>query len=67
MEKGFYYIALKAQVPIVLIGVDYPSKTIYATKVVIPTGDFEKEMREIKLYFKAFRGKHPANFTIGDV
>ncbi len=66
-KKGFYYIALKAQVPIVLIGVDYPSKTIYATKVVIPTGDFEKEMREIKLYFKAFRGKHPANFTIGDV
>ena len=27
-KKGFYYIALKAQVPIILIGVDYPSKTI---------------------------------------
>ena len=23
LEKGFYYISLKAQVPIVLIGIDY--------------------------------------------
>lgn len=66
-KKGFYYIALKAQVPIVLIGIDYPSKTISATKVVIPTGDFENEMREIKRYFKSFHGKNPANFSTGEV
>lgn len=66
-KKGFYYIALKAQVPIVLIGIDYPSKTIHATKALMPTGDFEKDIREIKLYFKDFRGKHPEQFSIGDV
>lgn len=66
-KKGFYYIALKAHVPIVLIGIDYPSKTISATKVVIPTGDFENEMREIKRYFKSFHGKNPANFSTGEV
>lgn len=66
-KKGFYYIALKANVPIVLIGIDYPSKTISATKVVVPTGDFEKDIREIKLHFKEFKGKHPENFSIGNV
>ncbi|MBE6287861.1 MAG: acyltransferase [Mediterranea massiliensis] len=66
-KKGFYYIALKAQVPIVLIGIDYFTKTITATKSLIPTGDIEKDMREIKLYFKDFKGKYPEKFTIGNI
>lgn len=66
-KHGFYYIALKAQVPIMLIGIDYPTKTITSTKVLMPSGDIEKDMREIKLYFKDFRGKHPENFSIGDI
>ena len=66
-KKGFYYIALKAQVPIMLFGIDYPSKTISCTRTLIPSGDIEKDMREIKLYFKSFRGKHPECFSIGEV
>lgn len=66
-KKGFYYIALKAQVPIMLIGIDYPSKTISSTKAVMPTGDIEKDMREIKLYFKNFKGKNPKNFDLGNI
>lgn len=66
-KKGFYYIALKAGVPIVLVGIDYPSKTISATKAVMPSGDIEKDMREIKLYYKNFTGKHPENFNMGDI
>ena len=49
-KKGFYYIALGANIPIVLYGID-----------------FEKEMREIKLFYKDFKGKYPENFTIGEV
>ena len=63
-KKGFYYIALKANVPILLIGIDYEKKTITATKEVIPSGDIEKDMKEIKLYFKDFKGKKPENFAI---
>lgn len=66
-KKGFYYIALKGQIPIVLIGIDYKTKTITAGKVIIPSGDVDKDMKEIKLYFKQFTGKNPENFTIGDV
>ena len=66
-KKGFYFIALKAELPILLYGVDYEKKLIQCTKTIIPSGDLEKDMREIKLYFKDFKGKKPENFTIGDV
>ena len=66
-KKGFYFIALKAKIPILLYGIDYEKKLIQCTKSIIPTGDIENEMREIKLYFKDFKGKKPENFTIGEV
>ena len=64
-KKGFYFIALKANIPILLYAVDYERKLIQCTKTIIPNGDVEGQMREIKLYFKDFKGKHPENFTIG--
>lgn len=66
-KKGFYYIAMKAQIPILLYGVDYQRHLIQCTKSIIPTGDIENEMREIKLYFKDFKGKNPEKFTIGKI
>ena len=66
-KKGAYFIALKAQIPILLYGVDYEKKLIVCTKSILPTGDVEKEMKELKLYFKDFKGKHPELFTIGEV
>lgn len=64
-KKGFYYIALKAGLPILLYGVDYPSKTIRCTESVIPNGDIEKQMLFIKSYYKDFVGKHPEKFATG--
>jgi 1-acyl-sn-glycerol-3-phosphate acyltransferase len=66
-KKGFYFIALKAGIPILLYGVDYERKLIQCTKTIIPTGDLEADMREIKLYFKDFKGKKPENFSIGEI
>lgn len=66
-KKGFYFIALKAQIPILLYGVDYEKKLIECTRSFVPTGDFEKEMRDTKLYFKDFKGKYPDKFTIGEI
>lgn len=61
-KKGFYFIALKANLPILLFGVDYEKKLIKATKIIIPNGDVEAQMDEIKSYFKDFKGKIPDNF-----
>ncbi|MCI1647028.1 MAG: 1-acyl-sn-glycerol-3-phosphate acyltransferase [Bacteroides sp.] len=66
-KKGFYYIALKAKVPIMLIAIDYPNKTIVSTKSIMPSGDIVKDMREIKLYFKNYKGKNPRNFALGEI
>ena len=66
-KKGFYFIALKAGLPILLYGVDYEKKLISCKKTVIPIGDVDTDMRDIKLYFKDFKGKKPENFTIGEV
>ena len=66
-KKGFYFIALKAGLPILLYGVDYEQRLIRCTKTIIPSGDLDKDMRDIKLYFKDFKGKKPEQFTIGNV
>lgn len=66
-KKGFYFIALKAGIPILLYGIDYEKRLIQCTKTIIPSGDLETDMRDIKLYFKDFKGKIPDNFTIGEL
>ena len=66
-KKGFYFIAQKAGIPILLYGLDYERRLIQCTKTIVPNGDLEGQMREIKLYYKDFKGKYPENFTIGDV
>ncbi|MBO5965148.1 MAG: 1-acyl-sn-glycerol-3-phosphate acyltransferase [Bacteroidaceae bacterium] len=63
-KKGFYYIALKANIPILLYGLDYKRKLIKCSRTFIPTGNVEKDMEEIKQYFTEFEGKHPERFII---
>ncbi len=65
-KSGFYYIALKAKLPIMLYGLDYKRRLIQCNKILTPTGDFEKDMLEIKQYYKDFTGLHPERFTTGD-
>lgn len=64
-KKGFYYIALKAKLPIQLYALDYERKMIVGTKELIPSGDIDTDMRDIKLYYSNFKGRHPEKFTIG--
>ena len=65
--KGILLHCLGGKIPIVLIGIDYEKKCITAGKYLLPTGDIEKDMKEIKLYFKDFKGKHLEKFTIGNI
>ncbi len=63
-KKGFYFIAHKAGIPILLYGVDYERKLIQCTRSFVPTGDVEKDMADIKQYFTAYKAKYPHKFTI---
>lgn len=62
MEKGFYYIALKAGIPIMLYGLDFKEKRIVCHKAVMPDGNIQEQMQEIISYFKSFQGRHPEKF-----
>lgn len=63
-KKGFYFIAHKANIPILLYGLDFEKKVISCTKTVRPSGDFDKEIIEIKEYFRGMKGKNPENFIL---
>lgn len=63
-KRGFYFIAYKANIPILLYGIDYEKKEIVCTKSFTPTGDWDKDIVEIKSYFKDFKGKKPEKFAI---
>ena len=63
-KKGFYYIALKANLPILLYGLDYEHRKVKCTRTFMPTGNVEKDMDEIKSYYKDMKGRHPEKFKI---
>ncbi len=68
-KRGFYYIALKANLPIQLYGIDAQSKTIVCTKEIIPSGDVEKDLREIMEYYRPFKGRgiKPQLFEVEEI
>ena len=63
-KRGFYYIAQGARVPILLTFIDYRTKSAGIEQIFTPTGDEEKDIYEIKSYFKNFTGKNPKGFAV---
>ena len=66
-KKGFYFIAYKAEIPILLYAVDFNKRLIECTKVLVPSGDVEADMKIIKSYYKDYKGKNPALFSVGEI
>ncbi|MFH1004610.1 MAG: 1-acyl-sn-glycerol-3-phosphate acyltransferase [Bacteroidota bacterium] len=61
-KLGFYYVALKAKVPIVLGKIDYKKKCAFIGTSFIPTGDIQKDFEIIREYYKDASPKNPKNF-----
>jgi 1-acyl-sn-glycerol-3-phosphate acyltransferase len=57
-KTGFWHIAVKANVPIVLTYLDFPSKTVGIGPTFYPTGDIEKDIESIKAFYRTKIGKH---------
>lgn len=62
-KTGFYYIALQAQVPIVLAYMDYSTRHSGLGPVFTPTGDVDADMASIKAFYAPFKGKNPDQFN----
>ncbi len=66
LKTGFYYIALKAEVPLVMCKFDFGKKIVGFSDPFYPTGDFEKDLPQILAYFKGVKGKiHEKAYEIG--
>ena len=61
-KTGFYFIALQAQVPIVLAYMDYQRKRSGLGPSFTPTGDVDKDMAEIKRFYAGIKGKNADQF-----
>ncbi len=51
-KTGFYYIALEANVPILLVHFNHPGKKVSFLKLFYPMGDIEKDFKEMEACFE---------------
>ncbi len=57
LRTGFYYIALKANVPIIPVAFDFRKKEVKIGQSLIPTGNYEEDMKLILPFYKGVVGK----------
>ncbi len=58
-KTGFYYMALGAQVPIVMGYIDYQQKVVGLGPCFYPSGNIQADFEQIKAFYAAKVGKYP--------
>ncbi len=65
IKSGFYHIAMKAQIPIVIFSFDFQHKTIYCLGDFFPTGDYAQDLNEMMQRFEGkFSAKRPERLSL---
>ncbi|MBK6391680.1 MAG: 1-acyl-sn-glycerol-3-phosphate acyltransferase [Saprospiraceae bacterium] len=59
LKSGFYYMARKANVPIVMAKFDYEHKIVTYSDPFMTSEDKDADMAKVWAYFKGVKGKHP--------
>ncbi len=59
LKAGFYYIALKASVPIIPVTFDFGKKEVNIGNPFSPTGNYQEDLKSLLLHFKDVKGKIP--------
>ncbi|WP_167607907.1 1-acyl-sn-glycerol-3-phosphate acyltransferase [Maribellus sediminis] len=62
-NKGFFYMAQKARVPIAVASMDYEKKEMGVKAIIYDTSDFKTVMQQINAIYKDVKGKNPAQFA----
>lgn len=58
-KTGFYYMALGAKVPLVLIFVDYRRKQVGVGPLMYPSGDIRADFVHLRAFYSDKTGKYP--------
>ena len=59
-KTGYYFIALKAGVPIILVAFDYGMKTVRISEPRFPSGDYESDYKAYREFYQGVVGKIPS-------
>ncbi len=59
LKTGFYHIAKKAKVPVVMVAFDFGKKQVKIAEPLYPTDDIQKDFKKIRSFFKGVKGKVP--------
>lgn len=62
-KTGFYYVALRAKVPIALGFCDYKRKVAGVLEIFYPSGDVDADMRIIMSKYTNISGKYPELYS----
>ncbi len=62
-KTGFYYVAMKAKVPIALGYCDFRKKEAGVLKVFHPTGDMDADMKMIMKHYMEVNPRHPELYS----
>jgi 1-acyl-sn-glycerol-3-phosphate acyltransferase len=65
-KKGFYHIAMATGVPIAIGFLDYAKKEGGIGQMLYPSGDYDKDIKVIKDFYRDKTGRHPERFALGD-
>lgn len=60
-KTGFYFMALKAGIPIGVTILDWQHRRVGVIGYVTPTGDIEADFAEIRALLSGVRGRRPEN------
>jgi hypothetical protein len=63
-KRGFYYIAQKANVPIVLGFLDFKKKELGFGPMLYPTGNYEEDWKEMEKFYRGINAKHPERYNL---
>ncbi len=67
-KTGFYHIAVGANMPLVLVYVDYARKRVGFSEVYYPTGDIVKDYQWIHDFFAEYgSARYPDQFALPDI
>lgn len=65
-KTGFYQIAMKAGVPIVCAGPDYPSRRGVFGPLIHPTGNYGSDLKPAFAFFRTLTPRHPERAAFPD-
>ncbi len=63
-RTGFYHVAKKANVPILLGFIDYKNRRCGVKEILLPSDDMQADMKKVMEFYQTVHPKHPELFSV---